>query len=127
MLLIAHESRMGLADPEYYVIRRGVHYEYAITPGFKTCGAGAYVVGIGLEVPADQGLYPAVYGMARSGLGPLASGRRGLKDRLRRSAAIALRKLCKSYCAAHLLCRVLARRSPIYVICLATRSAALRI
>ena len=39
----------------------------------------------------------------------------------------ALRKLCKSYCAAHLLCRVLAPRSPIYLICLATRSAASRI
>jgi len=36
-------------------------------------------------------------------------------------------KLCKSYCAAHLLCRVLARRSPIYLIGLATRSAASRI
>jgi|GEM_PF-2272113 len=33
-----------------------------------------------------------------------------------------LRKLYKSYCAAHLLCRVLAPRSPIYLICLATRS-----
>jgi ABC-type polysaccharide/polyol phosphate export permease len=38
-----------------------------------------------------------------------------------------LRKLCKSYCAAHLRCRVLARHSPIDLICLMTRSAASRI
>ena len=91
MLLIAHESRMGLADPGYYASGRDVHYEYAIKPGFKTCGAGVYVVGIGLEAPADQGPYPAVHGMARSCLGPLVSRRRGPKDRLRRSTAVALR------------------------------------
>ena len=33
----------------------------------------------------------------------------------------------KIYCAANLLCRVLARRSPIYLICLTTRCAASRI
>ena len=43
------------------------------------------------------------------------------------AASGALGKLCKSYCAAHLFCRVLARRSPLYLICLATRSAASRI
>ena len=37
------------------------------------------------------------------------------------------KEVCKSYCAAYLLCRVLARRPPIYLICLATRSAASRI
>ena len=91
MLLTVHESHMGLAGPRYYVSRRGGHYEYAITPGFKTCGTGVCVMGIGLEAPADQGPYREVHGMARSGLGPLASGRRGLKDPIRRSTALALR------------------------------------